>query len=138
MKKIAFTILAALIVNFGLSLVSLAPAYAANDELKDVQFDITKNLSLGTDEQGQEYLYSQRDNESPIASLIISVIEFATQIIGTISVILLIIAGFIFMSSQGNQQQIDKAKDIFKYTVIGLLITFLSYLIVIFVQSLLL
>jgi hypothetical protein len=96
--------------------------------LKEIQFDIGKNLSLEDQELSQQ--------ENPIVALILKVINFAITIIGSIAIIILIIGGFMMMFSQGNQQKLDEAKDVIKYAFIGLSITFLSYIIVISVQSL--
>lgn len=41
-----------------------------------------------------------------------------------------------FMFSQGNEQNLSNAKDVIKYAIIGLIVTFASYIAVLFVQSL--
>ena len=51
------------------------------------------------------------------------------------AIILFIAAGFMMMVSKGNQQQIDSAKDMFKYAIVGLLVTFVSYLLITAIQS---
>lgn len=104
--------------------------YENVDSLKEATFDVTDILKL--DDQPQSY-FSKGD--SPIVAAILMFIEFATRIIGILAVILLIIAGFMFMTAQGNQQGIDNAKDVVKYAVIGLAVTFLSYVIITFIQS---
>ncbi len=64
-----------------------------------------------------------------------TLIDFAITIMGSIAVILFIVAGFMFMASNGNSQKLDEAKDIMKYAAIGLIVALLSYVITIFVQS---
>lgn len=114
--------------------------------LKSGTFNVQEVLNL-YDEKGektnqqQKYFSDKEDPDTPaprsaIIRLIIMLIEFATRVIGSIALILFIIAGIMMIISQGNQQRLDSAKDTFKYAVIGLLITFLSYTIVIFIQSL--
>jgi len=100
------------------------------DSLKEATFDVTDILKL----EGQPQSYFSK-GDSPIVSAILMFIEFATRIIGILAVILLIIAGFMFMTAQGNQQNIDNAKDVVKYAVIGLAVTFLSYVMITFIQS---
>ncbi len=104
--------------------------------LKDATFDISKYLTL--DGQG-EFLdkKGEDDKTSPIVKFLVAMINFAVSIIGSIAVLLLVIAGFMFMFAQGNQQSIDNAKEVVKYAVIGLVVTFLSFIIVVFVQSIL-
>lgn len=107
------------------------------ERLEDTRFPVGRHLRLDGDEvdreeqQPTEYFME----ESPITSLIVRLIEFATMIIGAIAAILIIIAGFMFMLSQGNDQELTKAKDILKFAVMGLAVAFLAYAIVTFVQS---
>ncbi len=108
--------------------------------LKDLKYDVNKELKLPgsttiTDDNQPKTYFTDTKNP-PIISFLLKLINYATTIIGTIAMIIFIIAGFMFMIAQGDQTKIDKAKEIFKYAIYGLIITFLSYLIVIFVQSL--
>jgi hypothetical protein len=134
MKKI-LTIIAGIIL-FSLTLpLLIQPAYALtldNKELSEATFPVQEILKIqGT---GQETAYFEDEN-GPLVGFALTIMNYATAIIGSIAVILMIIAGFMMMFSQGNQQQLDQAKDIVKYAAIGLIVTFLSYVIVIFVQS---
>lgn len=95
-------------------------------------FKVTEVLTLDSKEQPKKYF---EDSNSPIVSFILDVINFAITIMGSIAIILFIIAGFMFMLGQGNQQKIDEAKDVIKYAAIGLVVALLSYIIAIFVQS---
>lgn len=102
--------------------------------LKEQTFDID---ILGSD---QDFLNEKNEdgseNESPIVAFLLRIINFALTVIGSIAILVLIIGGFMLMVAQGNQQKLDEAKDVIKYAIIGLIVTFLSYIIVIFVQSL--
>ena len=109
-------------------------AKEAQYNLKDLKYNVNEQLKLpGTD---QQKTYFSDTKNPPIIAFILSVINYATGIIGTIAMIIFIIAGFMLIIAQGDQTKIDKAKEIIKYAVIGLIITFLSYVITIFVQSL--
>jgi len=149
MKKTTLTILAITLILTGgfstipadISPIAAKTAHAQEnnsnkEDLKSFQFNVNEILSLSEEDQPQEYFNQGEDGETPIVAFILSVINFALRIIGSIAIIILIIGGFMFMFAQGNQQKIDEAKDIVKYAIIGLLVTFLSYIIVITVQSL--
>ena len=147
MKKILTIITGIILLGLALPLM-LQPAYALdNNELSEATFPVQKFLKIpetGTtvDESGkvvdqgtgQETAYFEDEN-GPLVGFVLTIMNYATAIMGSIAVILMIIAGFMMMFSQGNQQQLDQAKDIVKYAAIGLMVTFLSYVIVIFVQS---
>ncbi len=98
-------------------------------------FNVIDNLSLDTKEQPKKYFKDNTGGYRPIVSFILSIIDFATTIMGSIAVILFIVAGFMFMFSGGNSTKIDEAKDVVKYAAIGLLVAFMAYVITIFVQS---
>ncbi len=141
MKKLFTLIIIALIGNTMLAM----PTFAVGEgNLKEGTFDVTKFLKLEGTNQGQKYFdkstQEKKDNVSndlsPIVRFILSTIEFATMVIGSVSMIILILSGLLFIVSEGNEQRITAAKDMFKFTVIGLLVAFMSYIIVIFVQSL--
>lgn len=104
------------------------------DDLKEATFDVGKILNLEYGEQNQNYF--KDESNTPIVSFIIMIINFAIQIMGSLAVIVLIAAGFMFMFAQGDQTKLQNAKDMIKYSVIGLVIALLSYIIVISVQSL--
>ncbi|MBI4975449.1 hypothetical protein HZC20_02110 [Candidatus Peregrinibacteria bacterium] len=110
-----------------------------SEDLKNATFNVKDLLNLGPTNQPQKYLNNAKSNDpntpSPVSQFILDLINTATKIIGSIAIIILIIAGFLYMIARGDQTKLDKAKETFIYALIGLLITFLSYLIVVFVQS---
>jgi len=55
------------------------------------------------------------------------VINVMLSVVGAIFVILIIFSGFTWMTSQGNQEKVDKAKKTLFYAVAGLVIVMASY-----------
>lgn len=109
------------------------PFIPNNDSLKNLKFNVGDVLSLDTEDQAKSYVGKKNP---PIIELILAIIVFATKVIGSVAIIILIIGGFMFMFSQGNEQNLSNAKDVIKYAIIGLIATFSSYIVVLFVQSL--
>jgi len=68
--------------------------------------------------------------------VIARIIKVALGLIGTVMLVLIIYAGWLWMSSGGNSEQISKAKQILKNAAIGLAIILSSYAITIFVMRL--
>ena len=56
-------------------------------------------------------------------------------IIGAVSVIMLIIGGFRYVTSQGDQTQVQSAKNTILYSVVGIVVAILAYAAVNFVIS---
>lgn len=108
----------------------------SGDELTDATFNVGDTLKLDNGDQKLSYLKQGKDQPyPPIIAFIIKTLNYATAIIGTLAMILLIIGGFRFMLAVGNQTKIDEAKDMIKFVIMGLIFTFLSYTITIFLQS---
>ncbi len=62
-------------------------------------------------------------------------ITYVLSFLGVIFLILAIYAGILWMTSQGNEKTVEKAKDILINSVIGLAIVALAYVISYFVVS---
>lgn len=62
-----------------------------------------------------------------------TVIEVLIWASGIISVLVIIIGGFMYVLSAGDQAKVTKAKDTVLYAVIGLVVTLLAFSIVKFV-----
>jgi len=65
-----------------------------------------------------------------IGKVITNVINVLLFIIGAISVVMLIIGGFRYTTSGGDQNNVKAAKDTILYAIIGLVVAFLAFAIV--------
>jgi hypothetical protein len=71
-----------------------------------------------------------REEESAnVYTLVGGAINVATSFIGAIFLILIIYAGFLWMTAGGNQEQIAKAKKIMSRAVIGVILLVSAYII---------
>jgi len=61
------------------------------------------------------------------------IIGVVLSFVGVLFLILIIYAGLLWMTAQGNEQKITKAKDLLVNAVIGLIIVFAAYAITAFV-----
>lgn len=73
--------------------------------------------------------------ETDIAVIIGRIIRIILSFLGLILVILIIYAGFLWMTSGGNEEKIMKAKKIIGTAIVGLGIVLLSYAIANFVLA---
>ncbi|OGF25674.1 hypothetical protein A2303_06765 [Candidatus Falkowbacteria bacterium RIFOXYB2_FULL_47_14] len=69
------------------------------------------------------------------AVLIGKVIQAALSFVGVVFLILMIYAGYTWMLARGNDQQVEKAKNLITAAVIGLIIVLAAYAISYFVLS---
>lgn len=72
---------------------------------------------------------------SPAMAFILRIINVLTLLVGTFAFVMILIGGFIFATSGGDESKVDKGKSILTQAIVGLVFAFLSYSIVLFVQS---
>ncbi len=64
---------------------------------------------------------------SDIFDIIGSLIGIALSFLGVLLLILMIYAGFLWMTAQGDPKQVTKAKDILKNATVGIIIVLSAY-----------
>lgn len=104
-------------------LVSLAPV-AVNAQMSSDDLWGTDTAQIYTD-QG----FSKTDPRQTVASII----KVALGFLGSIAVILVVIAGFKWMTSGGNENKIAESKKLMTAAVVGLVIILLAFAITNFV-----
>lgn len=65
--------------------------------------------------------------ENALAESVGTVVNVLVGVLGAIAVILILYAGFLWMTAGGNDEQIKKAKNTIRATVIGMLIVAFAY-----------
>jgi len=90
-------------------------------------------LAQGNDALGVNYMEGTGLSRQDPRITVARIIQVGLGFLGTIAVVLVIYAGFIWMTSEGNAEKIKKAKDLLKSAAIGLLIILSSFAIVTFV-----
>lgn len=68
-------------------------------------------------------------NEDSLASIIGLVVNTALSLLGVIFVVLMVLAGYNWMTASGNEQKVDEAKSTIKRAIIGLVIVLGSWAI---------
>lgn len=92
----------------------------------------TVNEQLGYSGLGDTFGASTGQNA--LAKMIGDGVNVVLGMLGLILVVLIIYAGFIWTTAQGDSKKVDKAKDMIKQAVIGLIIVFAAYAIAQFVM----
>ncbi len=94
---------------------------------------VAQAQGLTSEDLGVQYASSTgltvQDPRVTVAKIIRIVLGF----LGTIAVILVIYAGFMWMTSNGNEDKVTKAKNILKAAVIGLVIILSAFAITSFI-----
>lgn len=75
------------------------------------------------------------DAKTEIPNLIGNIVAVALSFVGAIFFLLILYAGFLWMTAFGSSEKVDKAKDILQHAMAGLLIVLAAYAISKFVFS---
>ncbi|MBT6068969.1 hypothetical protein HOG48_04400 [Candidatus Peregrinibacteria bacterium] len=87
-----------------------------------------------TDEQSMAYFID--NGQSPAVNLLTKIANTMIKIVGSIAMLLIVVAGIMIITSPGNDTQRSNAIQIIQACIIGLVVAFSSYIIVNFVQGL--
>jgi len=125
LKNLIFTLLF-LSLTLGLS-PQLAYAQQTQPLLADEsQAELDKQNQAFIETSGLGTRYS-------IGSMVSAILKMVLSFLGLLFFLLILYAGFLWMTSVGNDEKIEKAKAIMKGAVIGLLIILMAYVITYFV-----
>ncbi|MBR2659754.1 hypothetical protein IKF40_01550 [Candidatus Saccharibacteria bacterium] len=126
MKKM---ILAVVVAVFGLTaLAAVVPrsvVYAENE--------FTKKACAEADEDQKAALGCDEDAQAP--SVAKNLLNVAISLIGIIAVIVIVFAGQRYITAQGDPGQLQQAKNMILYGIIGVIVASLAFAIVNFVLS---
>jgi len=123
MKRNLFTLLG-LVVIINLLSFALTPAVVAEDV----------GSLINTQLEPIQEIYGDNDvTETTFATAIAEIIKITLSFLGVIFIVLIVYAGFLWMTSAGNEEKVKKAKDIMVAAIIGVAIVLLAYAITYFV-----
>lgn len=120
MRKITFYFLTAIFICFAL--------------VGSVNAAVDIGSGLAQDIAGQSG-YNVATDEYSLSQTIGSIIRTALGLIGTIFLVLIVYAGFLWMTAGGGEDNIKKAKNIIQSSVIGLVLVLSAYSITYFVMK---
>jgi len=73
--------------------------------------------------------YDVENGDSKLMTIVGTVIQAALGLLGAIFIIIMVIAGYNWMMASGNEQKVEKAQNMIKRAIIGLIITLSSWAI---------
>ncbi|MDP3899983.1 MAG: hypothetical protein Q8Q23_02780 [bacterium] len=126
-KLLSFLILSIVFSSF-LGFVALNNAQAQNlDTVRDNIFDSTEYKEV------QNKTYGTNASGVKVQNVVAAVINTFLGLLGVIFIILIIYAGFLWMTAGGNEDQVGKAKKWLTNSIIGIIIIVAAYAIAQFV-----
>lgn len=95
----------------------------------------TGGVACGVENQDASGNCSVQAGGTSVSSLVKKVINILSWIVGVVSVVMIIIAGFKYVTSGGNDSSVASAKNTILYAVVGLVIVAMAQVIVRFVLT---
>lgn len=75
------------------------------------------------------------DTQSSLPDIIGTIINVALSLVGLIFLCLMVYAGYLWMTAQGDEGQIDSAKAIIRSSIIGLVVVMSAYALTVLVTG---
>lgn len=110
--------------------VLLLPAASVFSEVGDEQGGDPLKLNLGV-----KYASSTGLGNRDVRTTISDIIKVALGLLGIVALVIILIAGFKWMTASGNEEKVGEAKKMMLQGVIGLAIVFAAYAIAQFVLT---
>ncbi len=134
--KSAVAAFAVLVFAFAGSAVHALPACTgAVGEQPDVTCASATSSSKSAVTQGITSAGGAGTTGSTLTDLVKNIISALLFIVGAVAVIMIIVGGIRYVTSNGDQAHVKAAKDTIMYAVVGLVVAILAYAIVQFVVS---
>lgn len=126
-----------LVATFLVSLL-FAASFAVPVFAQDAQQQINNGLCTGanlqfTSNPTDQCTASNADAADQINNIIHTIVNLLSVIVGVVAVIMIIVGGFRYITSGGNDASVTSAKNTILYAIIGLVVVALSQLIVRFI-----
>ncbi len=96
--------------------------------------DTAKSIVCQTIEAGSDCSTNPKDSSS-LPSVIRAVVNILSYLVGVVSVIMVMIAGFKYVTAGGDSNKVSSAKNTLIYAIVGIVIVAASQTIVKFVLS---
>ena len=74
---------------------------------------------------------------NPVSHIINGVMLWLLQIIGFIAIIAFVVSGIQYLTSAGDEGQIETAKRNMKWSIVGVIVALIGYIIIVFVNNML-
>ncbi len=101
-----------------------------------VLLPIAAHAQLGLQETARKAGLIPATGDAPVSgpgALAGTIIGYGLAFVGVIFFVLMLYAGFLWMTARGNEEQVKKAQELIQSAIIGMIIIFLSYVITNFV-----
>ena len=115
--------------RIGTATMLLVPslALAANESLTNVSNNPFKNAGVATENVGTSAKINE--GQTDLTVIVGRIINILLSFLGIIFLVLVLYAGFLWMTAQGDSKKVDQARGMISQAIVGLIIIMASYAI---------
>ena len=136
MKQKLVTLLTTGLMSMTLMLGLATPALAVTDAQQQIDNGLCTGSNLQfTDNPTDQCSSAGSDANDQINNIVHTIVNLLSAIVGIVAVIMIIVGGFRYITSGGNDTSVTSAKNTILYAIIGLVVVALAQLIVRFTLS---
>ncbi|KKU53737.1 MAG: hypothetical protein UY41_C0029G0005 [Candidatus Moranbacteria bacterium GW2011_GWE1_49_15] len=119
------------------AMIGLAIAIAAPSFLREISIimgwgntaDVCAQIADQAQKQACLEANGMVDGALSLTQIAMNLLRFLLSIVGVLSLIMLIIGGGMYVTSAGDEDRIDKGKNIIKYSIIGIIVALSSMVV---------
>lgn len=111
------------------AVAAFSPFVLLKAAVAKAQADVTGGLTGASDKLGDVGAQVTDVSGSDLPTLVGSIINIALGLLGVLLVVLVVYAGFLWMTAAGSKEQVTKAKEILTRAIIGIIIVVAAYAI---------
>ena len=130
MKAKLSAVLAGTILSLVLCLGLAVPAFADDSAQQQINNGLCAGSNLQFTENPGQCNISSSDATTKINNIVHTIVNLMSALVGIVAVIMIIVGGFRYITSGGNDTSVTSAKNTILYAIIGLVVVALAQLIV--------
>ncbi|MBP9718185.1 hypothetical protein KBD59_02705 [Candidatus Gracilibacteria bacterium] len=85
---------------------------------------------ISQDQDSPSFITKLSGGATGIRGIVLVILDFFLGFLGLLAVIMVIYGGFLYVSSAGNEDNVNKAKKILMYAAIGIILIIVSFALV--------
>lgn len=92
--------------------------------------DVAFAQAIDTEQDMPAIIRALTGGQTGLRGIVLGIINFFLGFLGLLAVAMVIYAGFLYVGSAGNEENVNKAKKILLYAVLGIVVIIISFALV--------
>lgn len=98
--------------------------------LNSLGVDIVMAQAIDPEADQPAIIRALSGGQTGLRGIVLTIINFFLGFLGLLAVVMVIYGGFLYVSSAGNEENVNKAKKILLYAVVGIVVIIVSFALV--------